>query len=204
MKIKNVPRIAVLSLTMLLSAEIASAQQHVNFTVLQPAAPVSQFSYSANGLTYSFTDLSTGSGIAWSWDFGDGGVSAVQNPSHGYAVDGTYIVCLEVTDAYNCTNTHCDTIVAVGVGASLPVSGLSVAPNPFTHQTGIEFTTDHDVYVVIELRNLLGTRVELVYEDLLTTGYHKFRTKPGLPAGVYFLSIELEGQRMTRAIVCNR
>ncbi|NIM51496.1 MAG: PKD domain-containing protein, partial [Gemmatimonadales bacterium] len=49
-------------------------------------------------LTVSFTDLSTGSPTSWSWDFGDTGTDAVQNPSHTYTAAGSYTVSLT---AYN-------------------------------------------------------------------------------------------------------
>lgn len=52
-----------------------------------------------------FTDLSTSgdSPIAsWSWDFGDGGTSTDQNPTHTYATPGTFDITLLVTDANGC------------------------------------------------------------------------------------------------------
>lgn len=51
--------------------------------------------------TVRFKDLSSdpdGQVVAWSWDFGDGTGSAEQQPSHRYARDGSYEVCLTVTD----------------------------------------------------------------------------------------------------------
>lgn len=49
-------------------------------------------------LTVAFTDLSSGGDVtAWDWDFGDGGTSTSQNPSHQYTVVGTYTVTLVVT-----------------------------------------------------------------------------------------------------------
>jgi PKD repeat protein len=45
-------------------------------------------------LTVQFTDLSTGSPTSWEWDFGDGGTSTVQNPSHQFTSAGTYTVSL--------------------------------------------------------------------------------------------------------------
>lgn len=40
-----------------------------------------------------------GSPPTWSWDFGDGGTSTVQNPSHTFAAAGSYTVTLTVTNA---------------------------------------------------------------------------------------------------------
>ena len=60
-----------------------------------------------------FGNSSTPSGtiLDWDWDFGDGGTSDTQNPSHTYTANGSYIVCLTVTTANGCENEYCDTIV---------------------------------------------------------------------------------------------
>jgi len=50
-------------------------------------------------LTVQFTDASTGTPTAWSWTFGDGGTSSVQNPSHTYNTPGTYTVTLTATNS---------------------------------------------------------------------------------------------------------
>jgi serine protease len=51
-------------------------------------------------LTVVFTDASTNAPTSWAWNFGDGGTSTLQNPSHVYTVAGTYSVTLTVTNAY--------------------------------------------------------------------------------------------------------
>jgi PKD repeat protein len=53
----------------------------------------------------TFTDRTIGTPTAWSWDFGDGASSTVQNPSHTYAEPGRYTVTLTVTDAGGATST---------------------------------------------------------------------------------------------------
>jgi PKD repeat protein len=66
-----------------------------------------------NPLLYLFTDNSTGSPgnpvTSWSWDFGDGNSSTAQNPTHTYASNGTYTVCLVIT-AGTCSDSTCQTI----------------------------------------------------------------------------------------------
>jgi len=53
-------------------------------------------------LTKDFRDMSTdidGTVVAWHWDFGDATSSVVQHPTHTYALEGSYLVILNVTDA---------------------------------------------------------------------------------------------------------
>ncbi len=65
------------------------------------ATPVAAFSADTtsgeNPLTVSFTDESSGSINAWSWDFGDGSTSTEQNPVHEYTAVDTFDVKLTVT-----------------------------------------------------------------------------------------------------------
>jgi PKD repeat protein len=64
--------------------------------------PVAGFSANpttaAVGETIVFTDLSTNTPISWSWSFGDGKESTLQNPVHVYNIAGTYTVTLTVSN----------------------------------------------------------------------------------------------------------
>lgn len=53
----------------------------------------------------TFTNTSTGPGLTYLWDFGDGGTSTVMNPSHNYMANGNYSVKLVVVDRYGCTDS---------------------------------------------------------------------------------------------------
>jgi len=48
-------------------------------------------------LAVRFTDRSTGSPTAWSWDFGDGITSTEQDPTHTFSTAGSYDVKLTIT-----------------------------------------------------------------------------------------------------------
>jgi len=57
-------------------------------------------------ITINFTNTSTGTGtLSYAWDFGDGGTSTAQHPSHAYTAGGSYTVTLTVTSSTGCTNT---------------------------------------------------------------------------------------------------
>jgi len=57
------------------------------------------------GHTIQFSDTSSGTPTSWLWDFGDGGTSTQQNPSHTYAAAGNYSVKLTVTNAGGSSQT---------------------------------------------------------------------------------------------------
>lgn len=81
----------------LLSVFFASAQ-----------TPVANFSGSplsgCSPLIVNFQDLSTGNPTSWSWDFGNGNTSVLQNPTASYITPGTYTIRLTATNA-NGSNT---------------------------------------------------------------------------------------------------
>ncbi|MGM0619820.1 MAG: PKD domain-containing protein [Bacteroidota bacterium] len=88
------------------------------------SSPTASFTYSATDLTVNFTDTSTdsdGTVQSWSWNFGDGATSTVQNPSHTYGSDGTYTVSLTVTDDGGATGT---------TSQNVTVSGSTTTNNP--------------------------------------------------------------------------
>ncbi|NIM15078.1 MAG: PKD domain-containing protein [Candidatus Aminicenantes bacterium] len=79
----------------------AFAQVGINVVCCEP--PIADFSCSptmgAVPLTVSFTDKSVGGAGSLLWDFGDGGTSTLQNPTHTYISIGSYSPALTVTNA---------------------------------------------------------------------------------------------------------
>ena len=69
-------------------------------------------------VTISFTDTSSGDGLSYLWNFGDGGTSTQRNPSHTFQA-GAWEVTLTVTNA-NGTDTSSTVIVAT---APVPSAG---------------------------------------------------------------------------------
>lgn len=80
---------------------------------------------SANDPQIVFTNTSTGGYQPYYyWNFGDGNNSSLLNPTHTYQYNGTYIVCLYVSDSLNwCYASYCDTITITNA-SSAPCNAL--------------------------------------------------------------------------------
>jgi PKD repeat protein len=73
------------------------------------AAPIADFSLSVTQgcvpLTVAYTDKSTGSGLSYLWDFGNGNTSTLKNPSAIYYQSGNFQVKLTITDGSGSKST---------------------------------------------------------------------------------------------------
>ena len=73
------------------------------------AAPVAEFSSSADGLEVAFDGSASsdadGSIVSYAWEFGDNATGTGAKPSHEYSAAGTYNVKLTVTDDRGATGT---------------------------------------------------------------------------------------------------
>lgn len=54
--------------------------------------------------TYVDSSFSYGPIQSWSWNFGNGNMSILEDPSNTYALPGTYSLTLSVTDSYGCVD----------------------------------------------------------------------------------------------------
>jgi hypothetical protein len=74
------------------------AMQYLYGITLLGMAPAASFNVAPGspsaGSATTFTDTSTNAPTGWYWDFGDGGSSSDQNPTHVYAAAGSYNVKL--------------------------------------------------------------------------------------------------------------
>jgi hypothetical protein len=148
--------------------------------------PSANFSESISGNTATFTNSSSSvnSTLNYSWDFGDGNTSSIQNPSHTYATNGTYTVTLI---ASNCIFS--DTVtktIQIGTNSMEENTNANFEfyPNPATHQITINVE-----------KQLLGS-VYIIYDNTgkaILTG--KILSEQSvidlvdLSKGIYLLSI---------------
>jgi PKD repeat protein len=104
---------------------------------------------SSSGTTVDFTsNYFTGTApFNYSWNFGDGNSSTLQNPSHTYSAAGSYLVCLQVTDANGAVSKFCKNVNTLG--AMVPIANMDHAitgstpnPNSFSNVT-INYTDEN-------------------------------------------------------------
>ena len=85
-----------------------------------PPKPVAKFgeTYGTHGLV-AFHDSTTGTPVSYSWNFGDNtSISTSQSPNHVYAANGTYYVCLTVTNSSG-SSTWCDSVHITNITAAI-------------------------------------------------------------------------------------
>jgi len=186
----------------------------IDVVVGQPPVLAAAFSFSPTNPTTAdivqFIDQSTSGDqiVAWSWNFGDGGGSSVQNPTHQYGLPGSYNVTLTVTDAGGAT---CSTVREVTIqqhenhppdppanltqllpeGTAIPVGDAVSTDTVFFKGT----VTDPDgdtVKLQVELRrldefdgNFDDTQGGLKDSGLVSSGIEATCTANGLISGDY-------------------
>jgi gliding motility-associated-like protein len=73
--------------------------------VSKPVAAFKTDSLSCTSKPINITNLSSGPGLIYNWDFGDGTTSNQANPVHLYNAEGNYTVNLSIKDQYGCTSS---------------------------------------------------------------------------------------------------
>ncbi len=153
-----------------------------SMTVHVDSMPAAAFAVSTNIADAMFTDNSAYPDT-WLWEFGDGNVSSMQNPTHTYAADGVYTVQLIVTN--NCgadTVTQQVTIFGVGVTENtLTDANISVFPNPTSGAFNVGNASGQDL--VLKVYNPIG---ELV-RDIQINTQQTVVDLPELSDGIYML-----------------
>ena len=114
------PSAGVYNVCLFTSSSCGNTSSCQTITIVCPNTNAA-FSNSVTNYTASFTDLSINTPTSWSWNFGDGTTSTTQNPSHTYAANGTYSVCLISHNACG-ADTICQNIV---ISCTLPAASWS-------------------------------------------------------------------------------
>ena len=160
---------------------------------------------STGGTIMYITNTSTVSpGMSYFWDFGDGSTSTDQYPNYSYTTDGTYILCLTISDS-SCTSTYCDSIVVTGsqngftlagqsaAAASIEslelISGAQLYPNPTSHNLTLNMESAEATEIEVSIVNVTGQVVgHSIHQIGAGSNEIKLQTEE-LMKGYYFVKI---------------
>jgi PKD repeat protein len=98
-------------------------------------------------LTVQFTDQTTftkGADVTYAWDFGDGGTSSEQNPSHTYTGAGTFDVSLTVTNSVGSDTATQTDLVTATAPVEAPTAEFSGTPRQGQVPLTVQFTDESD------------------------------------------------------------
>jgi len=99
----NVPGLYTIKL--IVTNVLGCSDTLIRINYIEILGPVANFTASANQpcleSVIQFTDFSSNA-ISWNWNFGDGNISSLQNPSNTYQNTGQYTVSLIVKDSHGC------------------------------------------------------------------------------------------------------
>lgn len=193
-------------------ADATYLQEMAEMTVLSdpeqwnifPPIPISaSFTYELDGSLANFTNTSINTSI-YEWNFGDPlsgmlNTSTLENPTHHYALPGTYIVSLTASDSCQYDMAY-DTIVITETGINFHEDpGIKIFPNPATDILYMQMDVEQ-TYSEYEIMGLDG-RSLLAGDIMNTNGKAQIGNLSVLSPGTYFLVLREEDRFIVRKIL---
>lgn len=166
--------------------------QIINVTVFEE--PVPAFSYTElanNQLVFNNESMH---GVDFLWEFGDGTTSTAPNPTHTFDEAGAYVVKLTVFNPCDVNSTLTGIIVGSVNTNNLSddLTSWTVFPNPFQESITIDFDYAKSFQKAeVQVYSTIG---ELIKTTPVTTGQNSIDLPSGLPAGLYFVKMEIDGE----------
>ena len=159
--------------------------------------PVAKFRYEPDSSNYKrirFTDLSYFRPETWSWDFGDGSPTVSDRyPFHTYTQNGTYEVCLTVSNE-NSSHTTCRT-VTIGTSSSDDAGqkvDITLFPNPVADVLLVTLGEYIPQHGMIHIHDATG---RVILSQRLYYGHNNIDMTTLLP-GLYFWTAEDNGVKI--------
>ncbi len=183
-------------------------------------AQTCNFTYSANGLVVTFTDVTSWGSCtpSPSWNFGDpasGGnnTSMAANPTHTFSSAGTYTVCLSEAPSGTiqlCPSSFATKCTTLTVPSPSGIKNLesdlksySISPNPTDGDFVVSYSLRSETSVKIEMFNLLGEKVSGTTNELQSKGNYSINSKDiaMLSKGIYFVKLSLNDNSKTTKVI---
>ncbi len=145
-----VPTATTMATAVATSAKVSGTMTTATITTLM-TAPANQslsVDFTANitagsaPLTVRFNAISTGSPSRWSWDFGDGGTSGLEDPIHTYENPGNYTITLHAV--YNTASVSKEKADYITVTRALlpPIARFTANPVSGTAPLTVRFSDE--------------------------------------------------------------
>jgi hypothetical protein len=165
------------------------------------ALPVAGFSYVDNNGNVTFTNTTTNS-TTWQWSFGDGNTSTLENPTHTYASNGSYVISLTANSASCGSSTfNLPLELSVGIGQIAGVEDVQLFPNPTLGLISLQFTSNRNQTFAIRVTDATGRLIE---QDAITNysgTYNKTYDLSSLARGMYFFTITSDNGAINYRVV---
>ncbi|MBK5286446.1 MAG: PKD domain-containing protein [Bacteroidia bacterium] len=194
----------------------------VTVGVLHPCQASFTFTTDSTGMTYYFTNTSTGttSSTVYTWDFGDNTTSNMESPTHTYVHAGNSLVCLYMSDvSTGCHSHYCHHIIHNPVhhhhphhnphkefhSSEISEENFIVYPNPVAGELNISIYNASDETSVIRLSDVTG-KIIYAQQFKLQTGNNNFSIPVKvmkIESGIYFLSVNHNNNITTRKVIIN-
>jgi hypothetical protein len=157
----------------------------------------------------------SGTGLTYRWKKDGYFIAGATNISYTASSPGSYYVvvmnssgCTKTSEKTILTSNGCREGLAEESNMLVPINFMEAKayPNPFSEITTIEFTTLSDARTTVEIYNLAGIRVAVLFDDVLAALEQKrieFNAS-GLADGIYTYHIKSEKDLITGRIVLLR
>ncbi|MFA4851514.1 MAG: PKD domain-containing protein [Bacteroidales bacterium] len=163
--------------------------------------PVAGFGYINNDPTVNFLD-SSANATSYTWEFGDGGSSTLQNPVHTYTSNGTYTVTLIANNVCGSdTMSSLVTILLADISTYNSNNSITVFPNPSKGSFYLDIQTNIIKEINFRIYDVIGNTIK--------SGTLKPANKKGeiridmsnSSKGVYFLYLSNETLNAVKKII---
>jgi len=164
--------------------------------------PNSDFTHSLSGRLLNVKATQAGA-TNYHWDFGDGGTGTAINSNYHYLnyPNGSYRVCLSVTNAAECFSQTCKEVMITGSVQDLnKTRGIKIYPNPNSGEFHINVENPKDD-LSVEVFNILGERLDHLVGNSLESNY-KFNLN--VADGVYMVKITNNGSTSVSKITISK
>ncbi len=162
----------------------------------------SAFAYASNNnFTYAFFNYTAGV-TSYIWDFGDGNTATGNFPQHTYAAPGQYTVTLTLFNG-SCSSSSSQVITISPVSIAEVNSGINavnVSPNPSKGDFTIEFALNNASPIKVEMLNMLGQEVNMIFNGKALSGKHSYEIK-NLNTGSYLVKITANDKTFIKKVV---